>query len=165
MISLGCTVTEITSFLYSNPVRGPSFGHCDIWHQVTSLSEKKLGSHSPKPAPSLRESVQLSTHVEMVPALPLRRHAVRSFTKRLEPTSFALPAIDLLYSPRILRSAIHNSPCRYLTPRSFYGHISDPKMAPQLEPFFKQYVNRLLLIACTPGFGLNCALLQGGRFV
>ncbi|KAI9373221.1 hypothetical protein BJX61DRAFT_503871, partial [Aspergillus egyptiacus] len=25
--------------------------------------------------------------------------------------------------------------------RSLYGHISDHKMAPQLEPFFKQYVN------------------------
>jgi Cys-Gly metallodipeptidase DUG1 len=29
---------------------------------------------------------------------------------------------------------------RFSSRRSYYGYISDSKMAPQLEPFFKQYV-------------------------
>lgn len=53
--------------------------------------------------------------------------------------------------------------------RSFYGHISDRKMAPQLEPFFKQwvwYLNSTPLII--PRFEAHIFLLfviQGGWLV
>lgn len=110
----------------------------------------------------------LAFHAEMVPALPLSRYAARSFTKCLETASFTPSAISSPYRLQIQQSGIRNLPRPHFIRRFFYGHISDPKMAPQLEPFFKQYVNRLSFTRCglrlrtklyaTPGW-TNCLIL------
>lgn len=65
----------------------------------------------------------LSRSLQM-PLFPLRR--IPSFSK---------PGQSLLsrFSPLAARS--------FASRRFFYGYISDSKMAPQLEPFFKQYVS------------------------
>lgn len=47
--------------------------------------------------------------------------------------SFAKPGQSFL-------SRFTTPPRPYVPRRSFYGYICDTKMAPQLEPFFKQYV-------------------------
>lgn len=63
------------------------------------------------------------------------------------------PALSCASHPSIVRAS---SPCLIsrsayksivIPRRSFYGHISDPKMAPNLEPYFKQYVQLVLCIS------------------
>jgi Cys-Gly metallodipeptidase DUG1 len=53
---------------------------------------------------------------------------------------FPLRIPSLARSGQSLLSKFSPSTRPIVPRRFFYGHISDTKMAPQLEPFFKQYV-------------------------
>lgn len=97
----------------------------------------KHRSHSP--IISGRFSLCLPSHATqaMVPPLPLR--SLLS-TKCVQP-SFLVSAFESLPRRFQIRSSTICTPLRpYLTRRFYYGHIRDPKMAPQLEPFFRQCV-------------------------
>lgn len=46
--------------------------------------------------------------------------------------------------PAALRSRLPRlRPLRFTPVRTYYGHISDDKMAPQLEPYFKKYIRTI----------------------
>lgn len=49
-----------------------------------------------------------------------------------------MPLFPLRRIPFALRSSRTPATTSFISRRFFYGHISDSRMAPQLEPFFKQ---------------------------
>jgi hypothetical protein len=112
---------------------------CDSPSGIRGLTRASRKTSFPF-ANNLRPLFTLSTlpcNTAMVPPLPLR--ALLS-TKCVQP-SFFVSAFESLPRRFQIRSSTIASPLRpYLTRRFYYGQISDPKMAPQLEPFFRQYV-------------------------
>lgn len=85
----------------------------------------------------------------MPPALPLK--LLLSTSSKYSTTTFFPNSLTAsLYKRRLgfLNSRISLTP--RIGHRYFYGHISDHKMAPQLEPFFKQFVMAIrTLISCS----------------
>jgi hypothetical protein len=96
-------------------------------------------SHLINAKPTLAAPTQSEApEIIMPPALPLK---LLSFTASRYSTT----------TPLFTSSSLRNCLCKHqqtprislkphLGHRFYYGHISDSKMAPQLEPFFKQFV-------------------------
>jgi Cys-Gly metallodipeptidase DUG1 len=82
---------------------------------------------------------------DMVPALlPLR---LRLWCRPTATISSPLPINTCSSRPPWALFAARSPVSSRIHRRFFYGHIDDAKMAPQLEPFFKQYA-RLVSRAC-----------------
>ena len=64
---------------------------------------------------------------------------------------FPYRCISSLAKPRFSLSQFTPSfkPSPFVSRRFFYGYISDSRMAPQLEPFFKQYEPSSLILQST----------------